>query len=99
MGAMFGAHFARAGADVTLYVVDRAHIAAISARGLHLETPKGEIRLSLPATIHAAEIGVVDLALIMVDSNATQAAASVSASILASDGFALTLQNGIGNVE
>ena len=41
MGAMFGARFAQTGADVILYDVDEAHIAAIVARGLSLETPDG----------------------------------------------------------
>jgi 2-dehydropantoate 2-reductase len=99
MGAMFGGHFARAGADVTLYDIDRPHIAAISAHGLHIDTPQGGIHLSVPATINAGEIGVVDLALVMVDSNATRTAAGVAAPILAPGGFAMTLQNGIGNVE
>jgi 2-dehydropantoate 2-reductase len=99
MGAMFGARFARAGEDVVLYDLDAAHVAAITANGLRVSTPTGEIHLRLPATTAAEAIGPVDLAVILVDSNATKAAAGTAARILSPDGFALTLQNGIGNVE
>jgi 2-dehydropantoate 2-reductase len=99
MGSMFGARFARAGAKVTLYDVDREHVAAINGEGLRLETPDGELRVPLSATADASAVGPVDCAVVLVDSNATGAAAAVAASALRPDGYALTLQNGIGNVE
>ena len=99
MGAMFGARFARAGADVVLYDRDAEHIAAIVANGLHVGAPDGDLALVLPATTAVEDIGPVDGAVILVDSNATAAAAAVAVRILPADGFALTLQNGIGNVE
>jgi 2-dehydropantoate 2-reductase len=99
MGAMFGARFARAGAEVVLYDIDEAHTAAIAARGLRLATPDGEIDVRLPATGTVGEIGSADIAVIMVDSNATRAAAQAAATVLGPGGCALTLQNGIGNIE
>lgn len=99
MGGMFGARFARVGAEVILYDVDTAHVAAIAADGLALGAPDGDIRMRLPATTSPGEIGEFDMALVMVDSNATAAAAKTLASVLPPDAFALTLQNGIGNVE
>jgi 2-dehydropantoate 2-reductase len=99
MGTMFGARFARAGADVILYDVDAAHIGAIAAAGLSVAGPAGDIRMRLPATTSPAEIGEVDFAVVMVDSNATQSAAATLAAVLPPNAFALTLQNGIGNVE
>jgi 2-dehydropantoate 2-reductase len=99
MGAMFGARFAGAGADVTLYDIDAAHVAAIAADGLALATPDGDLRRRIPATTSPADIGEFDVAVVMVDSNATAAAAKTLASILPPDAFVLTLQNGIGNVE
>src|SRR5437016_209014 len=99
MGAMFGARFAQASADIVLYDVDAAHMAAIAAGGLQLDTPTGEIRVKLPATSNVRELGKADIAVVMVDSNATKAAARVVATVLGSDGCALTLQNGIGNIE
>jgi 2-dehydropantoate 2-reductase len=99
MGSTFAAWLARAGADVVLYDVDEPHIAAIVAAGLTVATPAGEIHLSLPATSNIAKIAPVDMAVVLVDSNATRAAAETVAKVLPPAAFALTLQNGIGNVE
>jgi 2-dehydropantoate 2-reductase len=52
-----------------------------------------------PATCEAAGLGPVDLALVLVDANATAQIAGIAESCLAEHGFALTLQNGIGNWE
>jgi 2-dehydropantoate 2-reductase len=99
MGASFAVRFARAGADVVLYDADRTHIEAIQVGGLHVDAPDGAMTMRVSATTHPEEIDAADLAVILVDSNATQAAAQVAAGVLKSDGAALTLQNGIGNVE
>src|ERR1700688_4127652 len=72
MGSTFAAWLARAGADVVLYDVDEPHIAAIAAARLIVATPAGEIHLSLPATSNIAEIAPVDMAVVLVDSNATR---------------------------
>jgi 2-dehydropantoate 2-reductase len=99
MGAMFGGRLARAGAGVVLYDVDQAHIAAIAAGGLSIDTPSGKLHINLRATDDAGEIGLVDVAVVMVDSNSTASASRIASTILGPGGFALTLQNGIGNVE
>jgi 2-dehydropantoate 2-reductase len=99
MGASFAVRFARAGADVVLFDSDRTHVEAIQVGGLRVDAPDGSMTMRLAATTHPNEIGVVDLAVILVDSNATSMAAEVAARILKPDGVALTLQNGIGNVE
>lgn len=62
--------------------------------------PPGErASASTLATADPKAIGEVDAALVLVDSNATPEAAEVAAGCLAPGGFALTLQNGIGNYE
>src|SRR5262249_38685703 len=99
MGSTFGARFARAGAEVVLFDVDEAHIAAIAAEGLSVATPTGEIRVRLPATTDASAIGPADMAVGFVGSKAPREAAATLASVLPANGFALTLQNGIGNIE
>ncbi|HRY24776.1 MAG TPA: 2-dehydropantoate 2-reductase [Geminicoccaceae bacterium] len=100
MGGMFGARFARAGAEVVLYDRDAAHVAAIAADGLTVELPDEEpITLRLPAFAEALAIGTVDLAVVLVDCAATRDAALVAKDVIGTGGFALTLQNGIGNVE
>jgi 2-dehydropantoate 2-reductase len=72
MGATFGAWLARAGADVTLFDVDQAHIGAIVADGLKVETPAGELHLRLRATSNLAGLPLPDMAIVLVDSNATR---------------------------
>ena len=99
MGSTFGARFAGAGAEVVLYDLDEAHIAAIADDGLTVATPTGEIHVRLPATSDIGRIGPVDMAVVLVDSNATRAAAEAAAKVLPPSAFVLTLQNGIGNLE
>ena len=99
MGSVFGARFARAGADVVLFDSDRTHVEAIVVGGLHVDAPDGSATLRLKATSKADAIGKADLAVILVDSNATEEAAKVAKRVIGNDGAALTLQNGIGNVE
>jgi 2-dehydropantoate 2-reductase len=45
------------------------------------------------------QLGVIECALVSADANATPQTAKVAASCLSRQGFALSLQNGIGNVE
>ena len=99
LGGSYGGRLALAGADVTL--VDRwaEHVAAIARDGLHLDGVPGDHRVPVKAVSETAGRGPFDLAIVTVDTNATAAAAETAQVILAPDGFALTLQNGIGNVE
>ena len=99
MGAIFGSAFARAGADVIFFDSRPDVVAAISGRGLNVDGVCGETAARFPATTNAAELGKVDVALVLVDSNATTDVARVAATCLNDGGFALTLQNGIGNWE
>ena len=99
MGAVYGGLLSRAGYDVTLLDIRREHIAAIAADGLRLSGIAGDHTIRLPAHTDAAGLPPFDLAIIFVDANATAAAAKSAAALLKPDGAALTLQNGIGNLE
>ena len=99
MGGMFGARFAQGGADVVLIDRDTEHVRAIATDGLAVEENGLQHWHRLPAFTDPAGLEPVDLALVMVDCNATRAAAETAAGLLAADGVAVTLQNGIGNVE
>lgn len=59
----------------------------------------GVAAASLLATSDPAALGKVDVALVLVDANATVEVAKVAERCLKPDGFALTIQNGIGNFE
>jgi 2-dehydropantoate 2-reductase len=99
MGAIFGSALHRAGVEVAFFDNNREVVEAISSNGLSLDGVFGAANTRPPATTIAAELGTVDLALVLVDSTATAAVAEVAAACLGGDGCALTLQNGIGNWE
>jgi 2-dehydropantoate 2-reductase len=99
MGTIFGLAMARSGDDVSFYDVRPDLITTIEQDGLRLEGVLGTFHLRPNATLKAEQLGVIECALVAADANATAQAAKVVASCLSSQGFALTLQNGIGNVE
>jgi 2-dehydropantoate 2-reductase len=99
MGSVFGARLLAPGAEVILFDLNEEHIQAIRRRGLALGDAAGERLVTIAATDRIAEVADADLALVLVDSNATADVAPLLPNLLAKSGVALTLQNGIGNVE
>jgi 2-dehydropantoate 2-reductase len=99
MGGMFGAALFRGGADLVLFDRRPEVIEAINRDGLQLSGVMGAATLPLPASADPTTLGPVDVALVLVDAGATAAVADVAVGCLKPDGFALTLQNGIGNWE
>ncbi len=112
MGAIFGAALMRSGAEVVFFDRRAEVIEAINRDGLRLTGAMGEFRLRpspqpshargegvLLATADPGALGKVDVALVLVDSGATAEVAEIAEKILAPSGYALTLQNGIGNWE
>ena len=99
MGSIFGAALARANADVVFYDSRIAVIDAIRRDGVVLTGVLGDTALRAEATASPADLGGADLALVLVDSTATASVAPLAAACLAPEGFALTLQNGLGNWE
>lgn len=100
MGGVYGGLLLRAGFDVTLLDVRKDHLEAIRRDGLKVEGVRGEHVIAIDA--RAGTDGLppaFDLAIVFTDANATKDAATIAARILKPDGFAMTLQNGIGNVE
>ncbi len=99
MGCLFGARLSPH-ADVTLIGHWQEQIATLNAHGLRLIRPDGEEeRIPLRATDDVASVGEVALGLVLVKAAGTARAAQEAAMILAADGLAVTLQNGIGNAE
>lgn len=98
MGCLYGGLLARSGVEVTLVDTWAEHVAAIVARGLRLDGITGALTIPVAATTAPAAASA-DLALIQTDSNATAEAAATARHVLAPEGWALTLQNGVGNLE
>lgn len=99
MGGVYGGLLLRAGFDVTLVDVRKDHLEAIRRDGLKVEGVRGEHVIAIDAHASADNLPSFDLAIVFTDANATKDAAAIAARILKPDGFAMTLQNGIGNVE
>ncbi len=99
MGCLFGGLLTASGAEVWLVDVWQEHVDALNARGLSYEW-QGETRtIPVRATTDPAAIGTADLAVIFVKSMHTPAAAETAARVLGDGGFALTMQNGMGNAD
>jgi len=99
MGSLYGGLLARAGLDVTLVDVWQEHVDAIRRNGLRLDGITGDLRIRVKATCRIEEVSPVDCTIILTDANSTGDAAETARSVLGTTGFALTLQNGIGNIE
>lgn len=99
MGSLYGANLARAGAEITFVDPWREHVEAIRQSGLRMDGLHGEFTVRVHAVTDPAEVGEVDMALVMVNTYITAAAAQSARQMLKEDGFVLTLQNGLGNIE
>ena len=101
MGVFFGVRLARAGAQVNFLDHRPGRAAHLDQNGVFLETLEGEeIHLPLKASADPAlALAGADLALICVKAYQTEGIARLLAPHLAAGARALTLQNGVGNVE
>jgi 2-dehydropantoate 2-reductase len=99
MGSLFAARLSGS-ADVFMLGSWREQISAISKNGLLLIHPDGlESRHIFSATTSVEEVGKAEVVLILVKGWQTECAAQKATRILTSEGLALTLQNGLGNLE
>jgi len=99
MGSVYGGLLARAGYEVTLIDPRADHIGVIVRQGLTIEGVRGRHVIRLPAQTGHSGLPPADFVIVFTDANSTREAARTAAQVLKPDGFALTLQNGIGNVE
>lgn len=99
LGTLFAARLALAGNSVLLvdYRPERARL--LGQRGLRVLAPTGQFSLRVPVTADPHLLAQVDAALIFVKAYQTEQVAELLADCLSPDAVALTLQNGLGNVE
>lgn len=97
MGCLFGAAFHRAGCTVTLVDVNAAHVAAINANGLELDTRAGVEHLPIPARLPADAAGPFDLIVVFTKTFHTAGALEGLAHAIGPHTHLLSLQNGLGN--
>jgi 2-dehydropantoate 2-reductase len=98
MACLFGAKLAPV-ADVTLLGTWREGLSALVKSGIRLEAGGMADTHRVRATSRPEECRGAAFALVLVKSWQTQRAAEMLAACLAPEGVALTLQNGLGNLE
>lgn len=99
MGSLFAGMLARGGHDVSL--VDRRPERArlIARRGVWVSGVTGEFNAHVRVTAEPAEVGPVRLVLIAVKAYDTEEAAHWAEPLMGLESVALSLQNGLGNLE
>lgn len=99
LGTLFGSRL-KEHANVTLIGTWPAQIETLQQQGLSVTQPDGsETHHFLRVTADVADVPPADVALILVKSHQTKRAAAQAAALLRPDGIAITLQNGLGNLE
>ena len=95
VGGYYGGRLAAAGLDVS-FLARGAHLAALKAHGLRVDSPLGDLRLPrVTATDTAGRIGAVDVALFCVKLYDTASTALQIAPLIGPDTIILCLQNGV----
>jgi len=99
IGGTIGAFWARAGHDVLLVDAVAEHVEACRTTGLTVFGPVAEFTQVIPAVTPAALRGTYSRIVLAVKAQATAAALPVLAPHLAPDGFVLSAQNGLNELE
>ena len=101
MGSLYGAKLSANGKnDVHLIDVWKEHIDAINSHGLQMEEGDDVLLYeNLKGHTSSEETGVCDLVLVFVKSTVTRTAVESNAAVFGPNTVALTLQNGLGNIE
>ena len=98
MGCLFAARLAPL-ADVTVLGTWREAVHALQVFGVRLCENGHEVTAPVRAQSDPGQVEPVDLALVLVKGCQTERAARWAEKILRAEGIALTLQNGLGNLE
>jgi 2-dehydropantoate 2-reductase len=99
MGGSLAGHAARAGHDVTVVDVAPTVIEQIRAHGLRIDTADGPFAAAVSATDDPSAVGAVDLVVLFVKAQHTEAAAKSLLPLVGPATAVLTLQNGWGNAD
>ena len=101
MGSLYGAKLSANGKnEVHLIDVWKEHIDAVNSNGLQMEEGDDVLLYeNLKGHTSSEETGVCDLVIVFVKSTVTKTAVESNAAVFGPDTVALTLQNGLGNIE
>ncbi len=101
MGCLYGAKLSTV-PDVEVHLLDvwKEHVDAINANGILMEEQGSFVAYrNVRAGSIAEDVGPCDLAVIFVKSTLTSAAVKSNKAVFGPETIALTLQNGLGNIE
>jgi 2-dehydropantoate 2-reductase len=99
VGCAYGHLLRRGGQDVILVDVWAEHVEQIRQHGLTIEGAGAPSAGPIEATTDASELKGVEAVLVLVKAFANETAGAALAAVLEPGAIAVTLQNGIGNVE
>jgi len=99
IGGTIGAYWARAGIDVLLVDIEPEHVAACRSSGLAIEGPVDAFNVAVPAVTPAELEGRFARIVLAVKAQHTGAAVAALRPHLSDDGFVLSAQNGLNEVE
>jgi 2-dehydropantoate 2-reductase len=99
LGCLMAALFWEAGAQVCLADYRPERVALLRQRGIQVHTLEGGPRVVRVPIDLAAAVGPCDLTIMAVKAYQTEAAARALPTLMSQGGLALTLQNGLGNLE
>nr|WP_175800117.1 2-dehydropantoate 2-reductase [Burkholderia anthina] len=97
LGCAIGSALTEGGHET--WLVDRfaAHVDAMSRDGLQVDDERGTRRVAVRATTHPAEVGPVDLVVVLVKSFHTDSAMRGARDLVGPETVVLSLQNGLGH--
>jgi 2-dehydropantoate 2-reductase len=99
LGGYFGGRLAAAGADVVFFARG-AHLQALRANGLRIESPKGNLHLrSVSATDDATTAGKADVVFFAVKLYDTDAAMALLPPLVGAETVVIPFQNGVESVD
>ena len=99
LGCLLAALLREAGADVSLVDYRPERVARLRLRGIQVHTLDGGHRVIKVPVGLAPEVGPCDVTIVAVKAYQTETAAQSLPGLMSQGGMALTLQNGLGNLE
>ena len=100
IGSLLGALLTDSGQDVTLVELRQDIVDAIRKDGVRIDMSNGEtIQTAVKITDDLETVGIADLVVLAVKSNATRDAIAGAKGIIGEHTWVLSVQNGAGNVE
>jgi 2-dehydropantoate 2-reductase len=94
IGAYVGAALARGGSDVTL-IARGEHLRAIQSRGVHVESPRGDFTIEVPATSDFGVMAEADVVFVGLKAHSLPEVAPRLADLMAPEALVIGAQNGI----